>query len=123
MRIDMNARITPQNPNIRFALVYNFSKLEVLKFKVPSLEPDRLPIVKITVKTQTDRKEYRIDTKQSLDDEMEQPVFDVDAVFPMKNEPAMTISQNTGSYIDIELEKGEWIEIEYSTKGGAKRVK
>jgi hypothetical protein len=119
----MNARITPQNPNIRFALVYNFSKLEVLKFKVPSLEPDRLPIVKITVKTQTDRKEYRIDTKQSLDDEMEQPVFDVDAVFPMKNESAMTISQNTGSYIDIELEKGEWIEIEYSTKGGAKRVK
>jgi hypothetical protein len=119
----MNARITPQNPNIRFALVYNFSKLEVLKFKVPSLEPDRLPIVKITVKTQTDRKEYRIDTKQSLDDEMEQPVFEVDAVFPMKNEPAMTISQNTGSYIDIELEKGEWIEIEYSTKGGAKRVK
>lgn len=119
----MNARITPTNPVLRIALTYNFSKVEVESFRVPSLEPDRLPIIKITVKTATERKEYRIDTKQSLDDEMEQPIFDVNAIFPIKDEPTMSISKNIGSYVDFELEKGEWIEIEYTTKGGAKRVK
>ena len=89
----MRKTISKQTPIARFALIYNFSKIEVLTFKVPSLEPDKLPVIKVTVKTSDGIKDYKIDTKQSLTDEMEEPIFEVHTFFPIKVEPSMSISK------------------------------
>jgi len=119
----MEVTINKQKPLVAFALTYNFSKLFIEKFIVPSLEPDKLPVIKVTVKNGNGTKEYKIDTKNSLDDEMELPIFEVNAEFPIQNEPNMTIEQSSQSWIKIELLEGEWITIEYTPKGGLKQVK
>lgn len=118
----MTIKLTPQNPKAIFRLTYNFSKMIIDTFKVPSLEPARLPIIKISVKDEEGVKDYRIDTKNSLDDDMMDPIFEVYTEFPISENLSRSINKNFDGWISLELEKGEWIEVEYSSKGGLKRI-
>lgn len=111
-----------QQPAV-FALPYNFSKILIEKIRVSSLEPDKIPILKITVKVDSVTKEYKIDLKKSLTDEIEEPIFDVYTEFPIIKEQLMTIDKSAENFVKIELEKGDWIKIECTLKGSAKKIK
>lgn len=115
----MKIILNENNKKATIELSYSFSKLELLTFKVKSLEPDKLPIINIHVNKDNENKDYRIDLIKALTDEMELPIFEVYSEFPITDKPSMTISRNN-DYIEISLEKGDYIEIECNLKGGSK---
>lgn len=119
----MELKLTKNNPKAAFEFTYNFSKFIVESFTVPGLHPDDLPIINIQVNHEGKTESYTIDMANELKDDMEEPIFEVHTSFPIKDEITKTMQKNKTDWIGFNLEKGEWIKVNYTTLGGAKQIK